>query len=389
MSVAAPPMKSAESEAAPQPAAFQWDWWLLGTAGVLMGFGLLMIVSTSSVFADQIYGDALHFVTRQVVGLGLGLVLATAVVFLPWKRLRQLAWPSYLLGLAGLLAVMIPGIGYTANHATRWISLGGINFQPSEFAKVALVMLLADYLARNEGRLKDVVGVVLPALGLAAPVLILVMLEPDFGTTVLLVGLVGVLLFVAGLRWRWVAGMGAVALGALGLLAVTAPYRLERLTSFLDPFADPAGSGYQVVQGWIALASGGIFGNGLATGLAQQGFLPEAHTDFIAAVVAEELGAIGFVGMILAYGLLVWRGSVVASRATDLFGMLVAAAITALLGAQSVINLGVVVGLMPAKGLVLPFLSYGSSAAVVHTLCIGILLRISMETRAFEGREEV
>jgi cell division protein FtsW len=286
--------------------------------------------------------------------------------------------------IVALVLVLTP-LGHTANNAQRWIALGGVHVQPSEFAKLALILFVGDYLARNEGRLRDVVGVALPAVGLAVPVFVLVMLEPDFGTTVILAGIVGVLLFVGGLPMRWVAVLGGLGVSGLAGLAVLEPYRVKRLVSFLDPFKDPDGAGYQVGQGWIALASGGLYGQGLASGVAQRGFLPEAHTDFIAAVVGEELGAIGFGVLVLGYGVLIWRGTVIASRATDLYGMLVASATTALLGAQTAINLGVVTGLMPAKGLVLPFLSYGSSAVVVHAMCVGLLLRVGMEGRAFES----
>lgn len=371
--------RNASSE---RPVLGAWDWPLLGTTALLMGFGLLMILSASSTYADSIYANALTFVNRQVAGLGLGLVLGLVVLLLPWRTLRAAGWPAFGVGIVSLVLVFSP-LGHEVNGATRWIHLG-VNIQPSEFAKLALVMVLADYLARNEGRLRDPAVPLMAGL-VASPILILVMVQPDFGTTVILVGLVGVLLFVAGLEWKWVGALGGVAVAGLGFMAILEPYRLARLRSFGDPFVDSSGDGYQVIQGWIALASGGLTGQGLATGVAQRGFLPEAHTDFVAAVVAEELGAIGLVILVLAYGVLVWRGMVIASRAPDLYGTLLASAITSLLGVQAAINLGVVMGLMPAKGLVLPFLSYGASAAVVHTLGVAVLLRVSMETRAREG----
>jgi len=182
-----------------------------------------------------------------------------------------------------------------------------------------------------------------------------------------------------------VGSLGGAGIAALGLVAVLEPYHMRRFATFFDPFADTAGSGYQVIQGWIALASGGWSGRGITGGFAQSGFLPEAHTDFISAVVGEEFGALGFVALVLSYALLVWRGTVIARRAADFFGMLLAMGITLLMGSQAIINLGVVVGVLPPKGLVLPFLSYGSSAALVHTLCVALLLRISMH-RAPEAR---
>lgn len=351
---------------------------LLAIAAGLAGFGLLMILSASSLSADAQFGDAFHYVTRQVVGLSLGAVLALGTVLLPWRLVRRMAWPSYLATFALLVAVMTP-LGHSAKGATRWIDVGPFNVQPSELSKVALVLILADYLANNRGRLKDVVGVVLPGLGLLAPLVTFVVFQKDFGTTVILFGLTGVLFFVAGLQKRWVAAGVGTAAALLGVLIVVEPYRIRRLVSFLDPFADADGGGYQVVQGWIALATGGAWGAGLGSGVAQRGFLPEAHTDFISAVVGEELGVGGFVLVVLLQIGLVARASAIACRAADLFGLFTAVGIGAMFGAQAIINLGVVGGLLPAKGLVLPFLSYGASAAVVHTACVGLLLRISME----------
>ncbi|MBW2253531.1 MAG: putative lipid II flippase FtsW [Deltaproteobacteria bacterium] len=356
-----------------------WDWWLIGATVLLAGFGLLMILSASSVRADAEYGNALRFVSRQGAGLLLGLGVSLVVLGAPWLWLRQAAWPVYVASLLGLGLVMTP-LGYSAYNATRWISVGGINFQPSEAAKLAMVLVLAHYLAANEGRLRDLVGAVLPALGVAVPAILLVLLEPDFSTAAILAGLVGVMLYVAGLQWRWLLTLGGSGLVAFIGIAVLASYRMRRLSAFLDPYADPTDSGYQVVQGWIAMAHGGVLGQGLGAGVAQSGFLPEAHTDFIAAVVGEELGAVGWCALVLAQAVLVWRGTMIASRAPDLFGTLLASGVTMLLAVQTLVNLGVVTGLVPNTGLVLPFLSYGASAVVVHVVCIGLLLRVGLES---------
>ena len=360
------------------PPLGSWDWPLLLLVVGQMAFGLLMILSSSSLYADARYGNALHFAIRQVMGLIGGATAGVFLLRLRWSTLRALSWPSYIASFVGLLLVLTP-MAHGAKGATRWIALGPVNFQPSELAKLAIIWVLAHYLAANEGRLRDLTGVVAPALLIPAPIILLVLAQPDFGTTVILCSLVFSSLFLAGLAWRWVAAGGLAGVCALGLVAILEPYRIRRLTSFLDPSADMQGAGYQVVQGWIALGSGGLTGRGLATGQAQSGFLPEAHTDFISAVVGEEFGAIGWAVLVLSYAVLVWRGTVIASRAKDMFGHLLAQGITLLLGAQAIINLGVVAGWLPPKGLVLPFLSYGSSAALVHTLCVAVLLRISME----------
>lgn len=363
-----------------------WDWPLIGATLSLMGLGLLMILSASSLGADADYGDAFHFVTRQLAGLGMGAAASAVVLRLPYATLRRLAWPAYL-GVVALLILVMTPLGHSAKGATRWISLGPINIQPSELAKLALIVILADYLANNRGRLKDIVGVGMPGLGLVLPLVALIVFQKDFGTTVILLGLSGVLFFVAGLQWRWVLSGVASAVGLLAFLVVIEPYRIRRLTSFLDPFEDPDGAGYQVVQGWIALATGGAFGSGLASGVAQRGFLPEPHTDFISAVVGEELGAMGWLLVVALQIALVLRAAHIARRAPELFGMLAATGIGTMLGAQAVINLGVVCGLLPAKGLVLPFLSYGASAAVVHTLCIGVLLKVGHEASRAQAGE--
>jgi cell division protein FtsW len=361
----------------PLAALRRLDWALLALTLALVAFGMLMILSASSLFADQRYGDPLHFVVRQGMGVAFGLVAMVAVLLTPMAWIRRAGPLLYALSLVGLVLVFTP-LGHKAYGAVRWISLGPLKIQPSEFARIGLVMTLGWYLARNQGRVNDVVGVVIPALGVSMLMFLLLMAQPDFGTTVLTAALVGVMLFVAGMSWGWVISLftGAAVLG--GFLALLEPYRVKRLLSFSDPFENAEGSGYQVVQGWIAMASGGWTGQGLAGGIAQRGNLPEAHTDFIAAVIGEDLGAIGVSLMIFAFVLLVWRGYAIAARATDLYGALVAAALSTLLASQAVVNLAVLVGWAPPKGLVLPFLSYGASAVVAHLLCVAVLLRISI-----------
>lgn len=365
----------------------RFDWPLVAITVALAGLGMLMILSASSLDADARYGNALHFVTRQVIGLFGGLVLALGMLSAPWRWVRGSAWPVYLGTLVALALVMSP-LGYSANGATRWISLGPVNLQPSEFAKVAMVLILSHHLAVNEGRLRDLVGVVVPGLLFLLVPVGLIVLQRDFGTTVILLGLTGVVFFVGGLQWRYVFGLVGATVPVLAGLVIAEPFRVRRLMSFLDPFADPDGAGYQVVQGWIALATGGLTGAGLASGVAQRGFLPEAHTDFIIAVIGEELGAVGWsVTIVLILGL-VWRGLAIAQRSETLFGMLAATGISTMFAAQAIINVGVVGGVLPAKGLVLPFLSYGASAALVHSACVGLLLRIGMESSQDLGEVE-
>lgn len=359
------------------------DLGLIGIVLSLSGYGLLMILSASYFQAESDYRDPFHFVVRQLLGLGIGIAFASVLLVSAYGQIRRMAWPLYLGTLAALIVVMTP-FGHKVNGATRWIDVGPILVQPSEIARLSLLLILSDYLANNRGRLNDVLGVGIPALGLVLPFVVLVIFQRDFGTTAILLGLSGVLLFVSGLQWRWVFAGGSAVAALLTFLVVVEPFRIRRLVSFLDPFADPSDSGYHVIQGWIALATGGAFGTGLASGVAQRGFLPEPHNDFISAVIGEELGAVGWCAVVLLELALVWRSFAIAARATDLFGSLTATGIASMFGAQAVINLGVVGGLLPTKGLVLPFVSYGASAAVVHTVCVGLLLRIGLETAKSE-----
>lgn len=353
-----------------------WDWPLFFTAIALMGLGLLAIYTSSSWMGEARFGDPLRFVMRQGMALGLGVGLGTVAFLMPWNWVRKASWPFYGLCLVLLLLLLTP-LAHEANGATRWLRVGPLNLQPSELTKLGLVMVLAQYLSANRGRLHDVFAVGVTTGLIALPAVVLVMLQPDFGTTAILVGLVGVLLFVAGLQWRWLFILGGSTLAALTVFLISAPYRVQRLTSFLDPFQDSSGAGYQVVQGWIAMANGGLLGRGLGLGVAQRGFLPEPHNDFVAAVIAEELGAVGWVGVVCLFGIVLWRGMAIAARAEDFYSMLVGAACTSLLAAQAAMNLSVVGGLVPNKGLVLPFLSYGASATMVFTCCVALLLRIS------------
>ncbi|MEO0605373.1 MAG: FtsW/RodA/SpoVE family cell cycle protein, partial [Myxococcota bacterium] len=254
--------------------------------------------------------------------------------------------------------------------------LGPIHVQPSEIAKLTLVGVLAWYLAHYRNRLGDVVGVALPGLGLLLPAIALVIVQRDFGTTAILVALAGILFVLAGLRWMWLVGGAGVVFAGLTALIALEPYRRERFASFFDPLADASGTGFQVVQSWIALAMGGVSGVGLGNGVVQRGFLPEVHNDFILAVVGEELGAFGIGLVVLLEVGLVAAGFAIAKGASEPFERWVAAGIASLFAIQTTINIGVVGGVFPTKGLVLPFVSYGASAVAVHTLCVGILATI-------------
>lgn len=355
------------------------DPWLIAVVVLLLTFGLVMVYSASAVVATEWTGDQMYFFTRQVVAGLFGLALCVGTALTPMKVIRRYGLPLYGGLLALLVLCLVPGIQYKANGAARWIGFGPIHFQPSEFAKIAVLIVLADYLERHRAHLSDV-RVLLRAALIPLPAMMLILPEPDFGTTAILAGLCTAMLFVAGMQLSHmavVAGLGAVV-GVPVMLMET--YRMQRLTSFMDPWANYDDEGYHVIQGWIALHSGGFWGQGLGKSIAKLHFLPEPWTDFISAVVGEELGLIGLIVLVVLYSAFVWRGLSIARRARDPFSMYLAACLTAGIGLQAFFNLAVVLGLVPPKGLVLPFMSYGSTALQAHLWCVGILLSVASES---------
>jgi cell division protein FtsW len=343
---------------------------------VLLVLGLIMVQSASAPVAADRYGDAWFYVKRQTMGMGLGVAGLVAVALMPYHQLRKHAWVFYGAVVLGLILVFIPGIGRSVNGAARWINAGSMNLQPSEFAKVAVVVCMAHLLDQNKGRLHEpkVLGKVLTV---PAIVMALIYFEPDLGTTVIVAGVAGITLYLAGLRTRYVLG-GLISAPLVLLVAILLePYRIRRIEAFIDPYADASGSGYQVIQSMLAFHSGGFMGRGLGESQAKHLFLPEPWTDFVASVLAEELGLVGVLALIGVYCVIVWRGMAIARNAPDLFGTLLASSLTAMIGLQAFFNLGVVMGMVPNKGLVLPFVSYGVSAVMGHLLCVGLLLNVS------------
>lgn len=349
---------------------------------LLMSFGLVMLWSASAFVALEETHDGFHFVSRQGLAIGLGLALGLAAMFTPYRRLQKLAPTLYGASIVTLCAVWVPGLGHSANGATRWFGVGGFHLQPAEFTKLAVLVCLATWLHRHRANLHDVPNVLLPAAGFILAPLLLVIKQPDFGSTAIIALLCGLMIFFAGIRLRWVASLASVGAVVLGVVMVAEPYRRARVVAFLDPFADCAGDGYQVCQSLLALQHGGVFGRGLGEGSAKLLYLPEPYNDFIAAVLGEELGVPGFLLLTGLYLAIAWRGFSIARRAKDMFGSLLASTLTMMLVGQAVLNLGVVLSLVPNKGLVLPFVSYGASAMMVNLAAVGILLSISAEAHA-------
>ena len=361
---------------------------LLGSTAFLVGTGIVMVLSASSVSAFAEYGDSFIFVQRQaayaVVGV-LACYLTSRMRFDAWKRL---AGPFLLVTVAMLILVLIPAHGIEAYGSSRWFRFGPVTIQPSELAKLALVVFAAATLARKWRKIDDLRELALPLLPVSAVLWGLVMLQPDLGTTVILATTMFALMFVAGVRLRHltVAGMVGALVGA-GLI-MSADYRRVRFLAFLHPWADAKSGGYQLVQSLIALGSGGWMGVGLGASRQKWLYVPNAHTDFIFSILGEELGLIGEAVVLLAFGTLIFAGIRIATRTSDVFGRLLAAGIVSWFGLQALINLGAVTGLLPVTGVPLPFLSYGGSSLVVSLAAVGVLVSIARSPAARTAPKE-
>jgi len=350
---------------------------LLAVTAVLLGAGLIMVFSSSTVLAMNTFGDPYYFVKRQLLWACLGVLAAWGLARFPYERLRRWVLPGLALSAVLMAAVLVLSIGHTAGGARRWLSLGPLTFQPAELAKLALVLYFADALARKQGKMHLFAEGVLPLLLVLAGLAALLLLQPDLGTAIILI-LVGLaMIYVAGARFAHLAGLGLAALPVVALLIAKAAYRRRRWEAFLDPWQDPLGRGFQIIQSFLALGSGGLWGRGLCESQQKLFYLPAPHTDFIFSIIGEELGFAGSLAMVVLFGFLIWEGLAIARRCPDRFGKLVAIGITLMLGFQAVVNMGVATGLMPTKGTTLPFISAGGSSLFFSLAGIGILLSIS------------
>jgi cell division protein FtsW len=367
-----------------QPRRLVLDPWLVGTVAALLLIGLIMVASASIGISEKETGHAFHYFQRQLFYVLAGLVAAGVGLAVPTRIWEE--YSVYLLGGAFLLLVMvlIPGIGYEVNGSRRWIRLGFMNFQVSEAARVMLLMYVASYAVRRSEELRtDFKGFMKP-VGVLAGAAVLLLFEPDFGAATVLFATGLAVLFLAGARVLHLLVPIVLGSVALGTLAVVSPYRLRRLTGFLDPWGDPFNSGFQLVQSLIAIGRGEWFGVGLGSSVQKLFYLPEAHTDFVFAVLAEEFGFLGVVVVVALFALLVTRALQIsreAAQAGQTFQSYVAAAIGIWLGLQAFVNIGVNMGLLPTKGLTLPLLSYGGSSMLVTLGWIGVLLRIHHDTQ--------
>lgn len=355
----------------------RYDPVLLAAVLLLLMFGVVMVYSASAVYASARLGDGLWFFKRQAVGAGIGLCALLAAMKLGYRRLEALAVPLVLVSLALLALLRVPGLGHAAGGALRWMKLGPLTFQPSEIAKLSLALWLARSLSKKQDRIQVFSTGFLPHLVMLAIFSLLLLLQPDFGTTVVLSVLTFALLFVAGARTTYLLGLAGAAAPAAAFLVWRSPYRLQRVLTFLDPWKDPRGHGYQTVESLLGFGAGGSFGVGLGESHQKLFFLPAAHTDFILSIVGEELGFAGVAALLLLFAVIVWRGLKAAHAAPDAFGCYLALGLTLLVSLEAIVNAGMALALLPTKGMALPFISYGMSSVISSCLGAGILLSIS------------
>jgi cell division protein FtsW len=355
----------------------RYDPVLLFAVLLLLTFGVVMVYSASAVYAAARLGDGLWFFKRQAIGAMLGLVALLAAMKFGYRRLEVLAVPLAMVSLALLVLVHAPGLGHTAGGARRWMKLGPLTFQPSEIAKISLVLWLARSLAKKQERIRVFSVGFLPHLVMLGLFGALLLWEPDFGTTVVLGCVTFALLFVAGARLTYLFALVGAAAPVVAFLVWHSRYRLQRVLTFLDPWKDPQGHGYQTVESLLGFGAGGSFGVGLGESRQKLFFLPAAHTDFILSIVGEELGFAGVAAVLLLFGVLVWRGIKAAHAAPDAFGCWLALGLTLLISLEALVNAGMALALLPTKGMALPFLSYGMTSVIASCLAAGILLSIS------------
>lgn len=357
------------------------DYILLFVTIALLCIGIIMVYSASAAWADYRFDDAFFFAKRQFFFAIIGVIAMLLVLNVDYWTWRKWSKVIIIICFILLIVVLIPGVGLVRGGARSWLGVGAFSIQPSEFMKMAMIVFLAKYLSMNQKKITSFKQGLLPSLSLVMLAFGLIMLQPDLGTGVVMVGTCIVMIFVAGARISHFIGLALLGIGGLVGLIISAPYRIKRITSFLDPWSDPLGSGFQIIQSLFAIGPGGLFGLGLGESRQKYFYLPEPQTDFIFAIISEELGFIGGSAVIILFSLLLWRGIKVALGAPDLFGSLLAVGFVSMVAIQVMINIGVVIGLMPVTGITLPLLSYGGSSLTLMLISLGILLNISRFSR--------
>jgi cell division protein FtsW len=357
------------------------DFILIIVTLTLLAVGLVMVYSASAVWADYKFDDSFFFAKRQLLFAAVGVFAMFFIMNVEYWTWKNWAKVLIIICFVLLVLVLIPGIGVLRNGSRSWIGVGAFSIQPSEFMKLAMIAFLAKYLSENQRYITSFRKGVLPSLLLVFTAFGMIMLQPDLGTGTVMVGTCVVMIFISGARIMHFAWMGIAGLAGFVALVLSAPYRIKRITSFLDPWEDPLNSGFQIIQSLYAIGPGGLFGLGLGESRQKFFYLPEPQNDFIFAILAEELGFIGGTFVLLLFSLVLWRGIRIALGAPDLFGSFLAVGIVSMIAIQVMINVGVVTGMMPVTGITLPFLSYGGSSLTLMLLAVGVLLNISRYSR--------
>ncbi len=344
---------------------------------ILVAVGIVMIYSASAIYANSRMGDSLYYLKRHLIYLIVGLVMMLAAMGTDMDKLRRLAKPAAMLAMILLVLVLIPHIGREMGGAKRWFKFGPVNFQPSEFAKIVIILYIADVAARKGSELRDFFRGFLPPMIVLGLIVGLTLLEPDLGTAVTIFMIAILMLYVGGVKPAHITASILASLPVLYLLLFSVSYRKKRMMAFLNPWADRRGTGFQIIQSFIALGSGGLFGVGLGQSRQKLFYLPASHTDFIFSIIGEELGFIGTASIVVLFTLFVWQGMKIVFRAPEMFEKLVSLGVVSLIAIEAIINVGVTAGALPTKGLPLPFISYGGSGLIFHLLAIGLLLNIA------------
>jgi len=355
----------------------RFDYILLLVTLALVGIGIVMVYSTSAILAGDRFQDPYYFLKRQALYAGIGFLLMIAMMFFPYPVLKRVAYPILIFSVLLLIAVLIPGIGRRAGGSMRWLKISSFSFQPSELSKLGLIIFLSYFLTKKEEKIRSFSFGFLPTVLLSGLVIALILKEPDFGAAIFLTAMVFFLLFISGARVIYIASAVLLAIPVAYYFLTNVAYRYRRLLAFIRPWDDPTGTSFQIVQSFISFGSGGLFGLGLGEGRQKLFFLPAPHTDFIFSVIGEELGLVGTVVVVLLFFILTLRGIQIALSLEDRFGTYLALGVTLMISLQAVINMGVVLGLLPTKGLTLPFISYGGTSLIVNLVGVGMLLHLS------------
>lgn len=344
---------------------------------VLICVGIVMIYSSSSIYAGERYKDGFFFLKRHLIFLLIGGLLGFLAMCVDYKKLKHIARPLLALSFFLLVLVMVPGLGREVSGAQRWFRFKFLSFQPSELANLAVIIYLADFLSRKTIYIKTFLKGFLPPVAVLGSFALLILLQPDLGTTVSISLVAIMMLFIAGVRFSYILSLLLASLPVLYVLIFSVAYRRTRILAFLNPWLDPKGSGFQIIQSQIALGSGGIFGVGLGHSKQKLFYLPAAHTDFIFSIIGEEMGLIGTIGIIILFIIFIQQGIKIIKNAADKFGYFLSLGLVLMLSLRAVINIGVSCGVLPTKGLPLPFISYGGSSLMFDMVAVGLLLNVA------------